>query len=343
MSSAKPKPVAEINLEEFERRLRASVSPQANVEDPLAELTRLVDTIGFERSPSERALELSRPRAAPKPDLRLASPPAAPKPAPEIVKAPTARVEPPQTPAPLPPLEDTTPALRPSFDAVHVDSLAFEPLAPALADTEAAVELAPEPIAPRSPRGPGWGLKVGGLIAAAAVMVGAVVVFKVGGQTHSGPPPLILASTTPTKVAPPSEATVRTANETGALLTRDSAQPTPTPPKLVNPPEAPLDLAARWAKPHRLAVRSRSCNHDPGRVARRHSGIRGFARRAFEQYADRGDDGSERHTAVAGRRRSEPRQDDLRAAGRHDYLARLRIPDSAEVGALGAADPDPPR
>lgn len=245
MSSAKPKPVAEINLEEFERRLRASVSPQANVEDPLAELTRLVDTIGFERSPSERALELSRPRAAPKPDLRLAPPPAAPKPAPEIVKAPTARVEPPQTPAPLPPLEDTTPALRPSFDAVHVDSLAFEPLAPALADTEAAVELAPEPIAPRSPRGPGWGLKVGGLIAAAAVMVGAVVVFKVGGQTHSGPPPLILASTTPTKVAPPSEATVRTANETGALLTRDSAQPTPTPPKLVNPPEAPLDLAAR--------------------------------------------------------------------------------------------------
>ncbi len=257
MSSAKPKPVAEINLEEFERRLRASAAPHANVEDPLAELTRLVDTIGFERSPIERALELSRPRPAAKPDLRLAPPPErlappserlapppeAPKPTPAIVKAPAARVEPPQTPAPLPPLEDTTPVLRPSFDAEHVDSLAFEP--PASADADAADAPAPEPIAARPARPRGWGLKVGGLIAAAAVMAGALFVFKIGGQTHSGPPPLILASTTPTKVAPPSEATVRTANETGALLTRDTAQPTPTPPKLVNPPEAPLDLAAR--------------------------------------------------------------------------------------------------
>ena len=255
MSSAKPKPVAEINLEEFERRLRASAAPQANVEDPLAELTRLVDTIGFERSPTERALELSRPRPAAKPDLRLAPPPEPqrlapeppkpapepPKPAAEIMKPPTARVEPPRTPTLLPPLEDTKPVLRPSFDAEHVDSLAFEPPAPALADAEAV----DEPVASRPPRARGWGLKVGGLIAAAAVMAGAVVVFKIGGQTHSGPPPLILASTAPTKVAPPSEATVRTANETGALLTRDSAQPTPTPPKLVNPPEAPLDLAAR--------------------------------------------------------------------------------------------------
>ena len=68
-SNAKPKPVAEINLEEFERRLRAAVAPQAGVEDPLAELTRLVDTIGLERTPSQRAAQLeglSRPR--PKPD-----------------------------------------------------------------------------------------------------------------------------------------------------------------------------------------------------------------------------------------------------------------------------------
>ena len=45
MSNLKPKPAAEINLEEFERRLRAAAAPQAGVEDPLAELTRLVDTI----------------------------------------------------------------------------------------------------------------------------------------------------------------------------------------------------------------------------------------------------------------------------------------------------------
>jgi hypothetical protein len=76
-------------------------------------------------------------------------------------------------------------------------------------------------------------------------MAGAVVVFKVGGHARSGAPPLILASTAPTRVAPPSQETIRTANESGALLTRDTAQPTPTPPKLVEPPEAPVDLAAR--------------------------------------------------------------------------------------------------
>ena len=102
------------------------------------------------------------------------------------------------------------------------------------------------PSAPAArPRGRHWGLKVGGLVAASVVMIGAVAVFKVGRSSHSGAPPLILASTAPTKVAPPSEETVRTANETGNLLTHDTAQPTPTPPKLVAPPEAPVDLAAR--------------------------------------------------------------------------------------------------
>ena len=88
-------------------------------------------------------------------------------------------------------------------------------------------------------------MRIGGLVAAAAIMAGAVVVFKVGGHVRSGAPPLILANTAPTKVAPPSDATVRTANESGALLTRDTAQPTATPPKLVDTPEAPVDLAAR--------------------------------------------------------------------------------------------------
>ena len=161
-----------------------------------------------------------------------------------MVRLPVARSEP---PPPLPSLEDTKPALRPSFDAEDLDSLAFEPPAPTPGGAGATAESVRESMASRPPRARNWGLKVGGLIAAAAVMAGAVVVFKVGGRTHSGTPPLILASTTPTRVAPPSEATIRTANETGALLTRDTAQPTPTPPKLVNPPEAPVDLAARPA------------------------------------------------------------------------------------------------
>lgn len=243
MSNLKPKPAAEINLEEFERRLRAAAAPQAGVEDPLAELTRLVDTIGFERTPSERALEATR-----SPRLALKAP------APRAVPAPPALVAPPAPKAPPPPVEDSfdpetafaaeaQPNLRPSFDEVE-DSDAFAPPPPSSEDVVEPIVVTPAPPFAR-PRGRHWGLKVGGLVAASVVMIGAVAVFKVGRSARSGAPPLILAATAPTKVAPPSEETVRTANETGNLLTRDTAQPTPTPPKLVAPPEAPVDLAAR--------------------------------------------------------------------------------------------------
>lgn len=262
MSNPKPRPVAEINLEEFERRLRASAGPQAGVEDPLAELTRLVDTIGFDRTPAEKALEASRPAKveppapAPEPELRLS-------PAPEPVPPPTEATIPPPSPRPeidlseleaaaaqwsaAPPLKDAEPALRPAFDGEDLDSLAFDPPTPSVGEARQAPRVAAPSFGSQEPpaRARNWGLKVGGLIGAAAVMLGAVVVFKVGGHKTSGAPPLILASTAPTKVAPPNEETIRTANETGALLTRDTAQPTQTPPKLVNPPEAPVDLAAR--------------------------------------------------------------------------------------------------
>jgi hypothetical protein len=236
MSNAKPKAVAEINLEEFERRLRASVAPQSGVEDPLAELTRLVDTIGFERSAAERALEKA-PKPAPKPELRLAPAPPAPAPPPAVTAPPApAEIEPPPAPE-----AQAEPALRPSLEEEDLDSLAFEPPPPS-----SAAPLAEAPAARAAPpRARNWGLKVGGLIAAAAVMAGAVVVFKVGGHSHSGAPPLILASTAPTKVPPPNESTIRTANESGSLLNRDSAQPTPATPKLVDTPEAPVDLSAR--------------------------------------------------------------------------------------------------
>jgi hypothetical protein len=288
MSTPRPKPVAEINLEEFERRLRASVAPQAGVEDPLAELTRLVDTIGLERSPSERALDYGRtPRPAPAPQPVVEARPPAPAPAPvmrapppaPVVRAPPAPMvelrappavelrEPPPPPPPAafelepfdfeetepevaqappapPPLRDVEPLLRPALDPEDLEALMFEPQAAAASGET----VAPRPGAARvagTPRPRNWGLKVGGLLAAAAVMAGAVVVFKVGGHSHSGAPPLILASTAPTKVAPPSDDTVRTDNESGSLLTHDTAQAKATAPKLVDTPEAPVDLSAR--------------------------------------------------------------------------------------------------
>jgi hypothetical protein len=297
MNSPRPKPVAEINLEEFERRLRASVATQAGVEDPLAELTRLVDTIGLERSPSERALDYGRaPRPAPAPQPVVEAPPRAPAPTverrappappPVELRAPTPspvelrtpppppvelRTPPPPPPAapelepfafeetlrefeeapppPPPPLRDVEPLLRPALDAEDFEALDFEPRSP-VASPEVAPPAAPQfdasPVT-RSPRPRNWGLKVGGLLAAAAVMAGAVVVFKVGGHSRSGAPPLILASTAPTKVAPPSDDTVRTDNESGSLLTHDTAQARATSPKLVDTPEAPVDLSARPA------------------------------------------------------------------------------------------------
>jgi len=292
MNSPRPKPVAEINLEEFERRLRASVATQAGVEDPLAELTRLVDTIGLERSPSERALEYGRaPRPAPapqpvveaprapapaverrapppppQPSVELRAPPVelrAPPPPPVELRAPpppppaSPELEPfafdetqpefDEAPPPPPPLRDVEPLLRPALDAEDFEALAFEPRSPAASPEIAAPAAPPFEASPaaRSPRPRNWGLKVGGLLAAAAVMAGAVVVFKVGGHSRSGAPPLILASTAPTKVAPPSDDTVRTDNESGSLLTHDTAQAKATPPKLVDTPEAPVDLSAR--------------------------------------------------------------------------------------------------
>ena len=62
MSAARAKNVSEINLEEFERRLRAASSPQSPVEDPLAELTRLVDTIAAERRAEEKVLDFAPAR-----------------------------------------------------------------------------------------------------------------------------------------------------------------------------------------------------------------------------------------------------------------------------------------
>jgi len=238
MSNARPNTAAEINLEEFERRLRAAVAPQAGVEDPLAELTRLVDTIGFERTPSERALEATRAPKAVAKSVPAPSPKPPPAPPPEILPPVEARgdVFPKFEPA-------AAPLLRPSFGEAD-ETNAFLAPPPSGEDVVEPV-MAPPPAPNPRPRGRNWGLKVGGLVAASVVMIAAVAVFKVGRSPHSGAPTLILAPTAPTKVAPPSEETVRTANETGSLLTRDTAQPTPTPPKLVAPPEAPVDLAAR--------------------------------------------------------------------------------------------------
>ena len=81
-------------------------------------------------------------------------------------------------------------------------------------------------------------------------MVGGAVAMKIGGMPglHKSPP-LILAADGPSKIAPPNEATVQSAGDTGALLLKDSAAPTPSPVKLVSTEEQPVDLLAQTPAP----------------------------------------------------------------------------------------------
>ena len=51
----------DINLEEFERRLRAAGAQQANVEDPLQELARLVESSYVGSSSETSARRVSEP------------------------------------------------------------------------------------------------------------------------------------------------------------------------------------------------------------------------------------------------------------------------------------------
>ena len=69
MSVSGSRATDEINLDEFERRLRAAGAQQARAEDPLAELSRLVEFshmgISNGETPARRAAEPAAARAAP--------------------------------------------------------------------------------------------------------------------------------------------------------------------------------------------------------------------------------------------------------------------------------------
>src|SRR5271168_5645 len=92
MSGAKSKAISEVNLEEFERRLRAAGAPQAGVEDPLSELTRLVNTIAAERPKSEKVVDIASARM-PKTEPFPSAPPVQPS-APQVQREPQVQSEP---------------------------------------------------------------------------------------------------------------------------------------------------------------------------------------------------------------------------------------------------------
>ena len=282
MNGSKGRMAPEINLEEFERRLRAAGTQQSAVEDPLEELTRLVNTIATERPRGEKVVEIAAARAPsvepprlPANDVDSVDAPLGRPSRPQPQQAPTISVSLPRTPSatfvapmsssaapsvslPRVPLTAAAPptapepepaaasaemaALRPSFEE------AFEKVLAEPQENEFEVEDDPpygaETVvtAPEG-RPASWYFKIGSLVTVGLLFGAGVVAMKVG-IISSGPkaPPMIMADASPNKVAPPSEAAVQSPGDSGALLMKDSA--TPAPVKVVSNEEQPVDLKA---------------------------------------------------------------------------------------------------
>ena len=211
MSVPTGKIVPEINLDEFEKRLRAAGAPSAGAEDPLAELTRLVN-----------AVHADARRAARTPQ---AEPPAAPQQAegePEVASPPAFAA-----------------GLRPAFAEP-------EPEPDYAGDAPAPVEPAYAEHGPARPSR-GWRFKVTGMIVVGVALLAGAAALKHGVPGLAKTPPFIAADDAPTKVQPPSDANVQSNGDIAALLMKDSAAPTPA--KVVNTEEQPVDLRTQTPPP----------------------------------------------------------------------------------------------
>jgi hypothetical protein len=218
MNGSTGKIAPEINLDEFERRLRSSDPAASGAEDPLAELSRLVDMINWD----EPAKEPSAPRSgagrggtavvdrAPAVGLGAAEPP--------------------------PVSVGRAPPTAPSAPTVDAPDVSEEPHAAMLAAADAT--------GAAKGRSRSWWIKTIGLtVVGVALLVGAATLKTGVPGLPKGPPPLIAAAQGPNKVQPPSDATVQATGDAAALLMKDSA--TPTPVKVVTTEEQPVDLAAQ--------------------------------------------------------------------------------------------------
>jgi hypothetical protein len=241
--SSNVKRVHEVNLEDFERRLRAAGSAQGAIEDPLEELTRLVNTISTERPQAdERASDVS-PARVPRslPPMRPANidgpeyaPPGLPPAHPETgFEARQDAAE-----ALKEALESQL--LRPSFDDAEPDLSTVSPVRPEPQAAETGAATA---------RNPSWYLKVGGIAALGLVMaIGAVYLnLRRSNVAGSSAPPMIMAADGPSKVAPPDEKTVQSSSDAGALLNKDSTSAGGV--KIVTHQEQPIDMSLRGDSP----------------------------------------------------------------------------------------------
>jgi hypothetical protein len=228
----------QVNLDEFERRLRAAGSPVGPQEDPLDELARLV---GLDApDPKSRQTILGFAPRAEAPRLPPVHPLHIDEPASEAPEtAPAIMVDAPLRGA----LDDSSRAqdfssLTQDFDPQHFGRHGQLPHA-AAGDGEAA---APADDAPSAPRRSGRVLATMGVlvVVGAAGLVGAWVVKGAPGLPKT--PPLIMAADGPTKIQPPTDDTIASPSDSASVLLKDQKGKS-EPVKLVSSQEQPVDLA----------------------------------------------------------------------------------------------------
>ena len=202
--------MAESNLDGMGRPSRAPGPQQANAEEMLAELVRLVESSGL----------------APK----RSAPPVEPVSEPERTDA-----------EPMQPLEMTSP--RPSVDAppskpsetrpVDVEPPRGLEAAKSYSNGPNRIDLA------TGQRSAAWTFKVSALVLACAAVIGSIYWFKRVEPGLPTAPPFIATAQAPTTVQPRSNLTVATLSDAGVTPLKDITQPA-----VVSPEARPIDLNA---------------------------------------------------------------------------------------------------
>ena len=190
MSASGSRANDEINLDEFERRLRAAGAQQARAEDPLAELSRLVEFSHFGISnggtSARRVAESKNTGAQSAPPVENAA------------LRPTIDEE----------MEEVVPGASEADRQARQDYEFDAHGSPGASAMEAAEERRPMR----------WKLAVSGLALTGVAMIGAVFALKGGAPGFTKTPPFIAAAQGPTKVAPPSDQRAAASNDAGASL-----------------------------------------------------------------------------------------------------------------------------
>jgi hypothetical protein len=228
----------QVNLDEFEQRLRMAGSPVGPQEDPLEELARLVGAEA--REPASKLF------SAPPPSMRL---PQAP-----LLRVPPAVDQ--ENRADEADFADKgmmdEASLRGALDDVAPTrdhrSLDEDAHAEGLDHDDAPLSEPATPVRRRSRAA----LTMGVLVAVGAVSGGGALWVLKGAPGLPKTPPVIMAADGPTKVQPPSQDTVSSPSDSASVLLKDQANK-PGPVSLVSRQEQPVDLQQATATPASVA------------------------------------------------------------------------------------------